>query len=132
MVLFFSDYIYTRGGEDEIVFNLAGLIPLGVLGLGAGAFVPAALALMADSSKACSYGATMGLYSFALGFGAFIAESIGLGIIIASGGDDAPTWLLYFAAALIALAVILMTIFFISGFVRNLMRRRRRIPDDGC
>ena len=130
MALFFSDYIYTRVG-DEIAFNLVGLIPLGILGLGAGAFVPAALALMADSSKENCYGATMGLYSFALGFGAFIAESIGLGIIIASGGDDAPAWLLYFAAALIALAVVLMTVFFISGFVRNLMRNRGRMPDDG-
>ena len=131
MALFFSDYIYTRVG-DEIAFNLVGLIPLGILGLGAGAFVPAALALMADSSKENSYGATMGLYSFALGFGAFIAESIGLGIIIASGGDDAPTWLLYFAAVLIALAVVLMTVFFISGFVRKLIRSRGRMPNDGC
>jgi len=131
MALFFSDYIYTRVG-DEIAFNLVGLVPLGILGLGAGAFVPAALALMADSSKESSYGATMGLYSFALGFGAFIAESIGLGIIIASGGDDAPTWLLYFAAALIALAVVLMTVFFISDFVRKLMKNRGRMPDDGC
>ena len=130
MALFFSDYIYTRVG-DEISFNLVGLVPIGILGLGAGAFVPAALALMADSSDESSYGATMGLYSFALGFGAFIAESIGLGIIIASGGDDAPSWLLYFAAALIALAVVLMTVFFISGFIRNLMRSRGRMPDDG-
>lgn len=131
MALFFSDYIYTRVG-DEIAFNLVGLIPLGILGLGAGAFVPAALALMADSSKENSYGATMGLYSFALGFGAFIAEGIGLGIIVASGGDDAPTWLLYFAAVLIALAVVLMTVFFISGFVRKLIRSRGRMPNDGC
>ncbi len=131
MALFFSDYIYTRVG-DEIAFNLVGLVPLGILGLGAGAFVPAALALMADSSKENSYGATMGLYSFALGFGAFIAESIGLGIIVASGGDDAPTWLLYFAAVLIALAVVLMTVFFISGFVRKLIRSRGRMPNDGC
>ncbi|MGB2825084.1 MAG: MFS transporter [Thermoplasmata archaeon] len=131
MALFFSDYIYTRVG-DEIAFNLVGLVPLGILGLGAGAFVPAALALMADSSKANSYGATMGLYSFALGFGAFIAEGIGLGIIVASGGDDAPTWLLYFAAVLIALAVVLMTVFFISGFVRKLIRSRGRMPNDGC
>ncbi len=132
MALFFSDYIYTRVGEDEIAFNLAGLIPLGILGLGVGAFVPAALALMADSSKENCYGATMGLYSFALGFGAFVAESIGLGIIIASGGDDAPTWLLYFAAVLIALAVVLITVFFVSDFVRNLKRNRGRMPDDGC
>jgi MFS family permease len=131
MALFFSDYIYTRVG-DEIAFNLVGLIPLGILGLGVGAFVPAALALMADSSKENSYGATMGLYSFALGFGAFIAEGIGLGIIVASGGDDAPTWLLYFAAVLIALAVVLMTVFFISGFVRKLIRSRGRMPNDGC
>lgn len=132
MALFFSDYIYTRIGDDEIVFNLAGLVPLGILGLGAGAFVPAALALMADSSKESSYGATMGLYSFALGFGAFVAEGIGLGIIIASGGDDAPTWLLYFAAVLVALAVVMITIFFVSDFVRNLMRNRGRMPDDSC
>jgi MFS family permease len=130
-VLFFPEYIYSRVG-DEVELHMTGLIPLGILGLGAGAFVPAALALMADSSKAECYGATMGLYSFALGFGAFIAESIGLGIIIASGGDDAPSWLLYFAALLIALAVVLMVLFFISGFLRRRLVNRGRRPDDSC
>jgi MFS family permease len=129
MVLFFSDQIYTNV-DGAIEFKLVGLIPLGILGLGAGAFVPAALALMADSSKEDCYGATMGLYSFALGFGAFIAESIGLGIIVASGGDDAPSWLLYFAGVLIALAVVLMIVFFVSGFIRRIMGSRGRMPDD--
>ena len=125
MVLFFSDLIYTRVG-DEIEFRLVGLIPLGILGLGAGAFVPAALALMADSSSDDCYGATMGLYSFALGFGAFIAESIGLAIIVISGDDSAPTWLLYFAAVLIALAVVMMVVFFISDILRKRLGRPTR------
>ncbi len=96
-----------------------GIIPLAILGLGAGAFVPAALALMADSSKTDRYGTTMGLYSFALGFGAFIAESIGLAIIYLTGSSDAPSWLLYFAAALIVLAVVLMMVFFVGTMLRR-------------
>jgi DHA1 family multidrug resistance protein-like MFS transporter len=112
MVLFFPDTLYQEI-DGAIQFQFAGLIPLGILGLGVGAFVPAALALMADSSDSCSYGATMGLYSFALGFGAFIAESIGLLIILLSGKNDAPGWLLYFAVALVVLAVIMMFVFFL-------------------
>jgi DHA1 family multidrug resistance protein-like MFS transporter len=112
MVLFFPDYLYEEI-DGAIKFQLAGLIPLGIMGLGVGAFVPAALALMADSSESCSYGATMGLYSFALGFGAFIAESIGLAIILLSGKNDAPGWLLYFAVVLVVLAVVMMFVFFL-------------------
>ncbi|OGS55681.1 MAG: hypothetical protein A3K60_01230 [Euryarchaeota archaeon RBG_19FT_COMBO_56_21] len=105
--------------DDGVEFKLLGLIPLAIMGLGAGAFVPAALALMADSSDAECYGATMGLYSFALGFGAFIAEGMGLSIIIASRGESAPTWLLYFAAALIGLAVVMMVFFFMTTIIKK-------------
>jgi len=105
--------------DAGIEFHLWGMIPLGIMGLGAGAFVPAALAMMADSSDKECYGATMGLYSFALGFGAFIAESMGLGIIVMTGDEDAPSWLLYFAAVLIGLAVIMMILFFLSAIVRR-------------
>jgi len=104
---------------DGIDFNPIGLIPLAILGLGAGAFVPSALAMMADSSKSESYGATMGLYSFALGFGAFLAESVGLVIIWSTGSDKAPGWILYFAAALVGLAVFLMVVFFIVSVIRK-------------
>ena len=105
--------------DSGVEFHIIGMIPLAILGLGAGAFVPAALALMADSSDAECYGATMGLYSFALGFGAFIAEGMGLGIILASKGDSAPKWLLYFAAALIGLAVLMMFMFFVTTIARK-------------
>jgi len=115
MLVFFPDAAF-ESTEDGYEYHLLGLIPLGIMGLGAGAFVPAALALMADSSDAECYGATMGLYSFALGFGAFIAEGMGLGIIMASKGEDAPVWLLYFAAALIGLAVVMMVFFFLTTF----------------
>jgi MFS family permease len=83
------------------------------MGLGVGAFVPSALALMADSSDASSYGATMGLYSFALGFGAFIAQALGLVIVLFGGNANAPTWLLYLAIALITLAVMIMASYFL-------------------
>ena len=118
MLLFFPESAFdvTDGG---IKFHLIGMIPLGIMGLGAGAFVPAALALMADSSDAECYGATMGLYSFALGFGAFIAESLGLAIIVLTGEEQAPGWLLYFAAGLIGIAVALMMVFFVSSIVRK-------------
>ncbi len=89
------------------------------MGLGVGAFVPSALALMADSADSRSYGATMGLYSFALGFGEFVASAIGLLIILITGKANAPTWLLYFGAVLIGLAVLLMILFFISNYVRK-------------
>jgi MFS family permease len=113
MVLFFPDSIYYQDASG-IHFHLIGSIPLALMGLGVGAFVPSALALMADSSEPGSYGATMGLYSFALGFGAFIAESIGLIIIVVSGKDSAPGWLLYFAAALVLTAVIMIIVFFLA------------------
>ncbi|HIJ16538.1 MAG TPA: hypothetical protein HA364_02005, partial [Thermoplasmata archaeon] len=92
-----------------------------------GAFVPAALAMMADSSDEECYGATMGLYSFALGFGAFIAEALGLGIILASGDDRAPVWLLYLAAALILLAVIMMIRFFLVSVIAKKLAARRNV-----
>lgn len=129
MALFFADQIYQETA-DGIEFKLAGLVPLGILGLGAGAFVPAALALMADSSSEECYGATMGLYSFALGFGAFIAEGMGLAIIVLSGSDDAPSWLLYFATALISLAVVMMVAFFVSGIVRRARKGPGRTAHD--
>lgn len=118
MLLFFADYAFEKT-DDGIEFKLLGMIPLGILGLGAGAFVPAALAMMADSSDAECYGATMGLYSFALGFGAFIAEGLGLGVIVASGDESAPAWLLYLAAGLIVLAVVMMVVFFVATLVRR-------------
>lgn len=127
MVLFFSEYAFEMT-DDGVVFKWAGMIPLALLGLGAGAFVPAALALMADSSNDGCYGATMGLYSFALGFGAFIAESLGLGIILASGDDSAPKWLLYLAAALIFLAVIMMVRFFLVSVISKRLACRRKVP----
>ena len=126
MVLFFSDYAFVMT-DDGVEFKLLGMIPLGILGLGAGAFVPAALAMMADSSDEECYGATMGLYSFALGFGAFIAEALGLGIILASGDDRAPVWLLYLAAALILLAVILMIRFFLVSVISKKLAARRNV-----
>ena len=110
------------------------LAVLGILALGSGAFVPSALALMADTAPQTKYGATMGLYSFALGFGFFVAEISGLGIIasyaystVCTGTPkeveicvnlavaDALQGLLYFAVALIALAVLLMVRFFVMG-----------------
>ncbi|UCE44944.1 MAG: MFS transporter [Methanobacteriota archaeon] len=129
MALFFSDSIYTRV-DDEIRLNIIGLIPLGILGVGVGAFVPAALALMADCSSDDCYGATMGLYSFALGFGAFIAESSGLGIIVMSGEETAVGWLLYFAAALIFLAVALMLAFFVKDLAKKWIANRGSADDD--
>jgi MFS family permease len=79
---------------------------------------------MADSSDTKSYGATMGLYSFALGFGAFVAETLGLIIIVMTGSDKAPRWILYFAAALVALAVVMMVVFFLSTLMRRRLDRR--------
>jgi MFS family permease len=130
MVLFFSEHAFVMTDEG-VEFKLIGMIPLGLLGLGAGAFVPAALAMMADSSDEECYGATMGLYSFALGFGAFIAESLGLGIILLSGATEeeetAPVWLLYLAAILIALAVIMMIWFFLANIVAKRLASRRNV-----
>ncbi len=124
MLVFFPNAAFSQG-TDGVQFNWMGMIPLGILGLGAGAFVPAALALMADSSDAESYGATMGLYSFALGFGAFVAESLGLAIIVITGSDEAPGWILYFAAALVALAVVMMIVFFLSAMLSRRLNRGR-------
>ncbi len=125
MVLLAPGWIYYQDASG-VHFNLIGAIPLGILGLGAGAFVPSALALMADSSDARSYGATMGLYSFALGFGAFIAETLGLLIILATGKEDAPSWLLYFAAVLIGMAVIMMLYFFLTRGIKQRLRPERK------
>lgn len=127
MLVFFLDSAFTQV-DGVIEYHLAGIIPLAIFGLGAGAFVPAALAMMADSTKEASYGATMGLYSFALGFGAFIAEALGLGIIVASGDDRAPSWILYFAAALIGLAVVLMVVFFLSSIIKRWFAGRKVDP----
>jgi len=123
MLVAFPDSAFTMAG-NTLTFEI-GIIPLGILGLGAGAFVPAALAMMADSSNSESYGSTMGLYSFALGFGAFLAETLGLIIIFNTGSDKAPVWLLYFAAALIVLAVIMMILFFVSTLVRARLRKKK-------
>jgi MFS family permease len=112
--------------DAGIKINL-GIIPLAFLGLGAGAFVPSALAMMADSSETKSYGATMGLYSFALGFGAFIAEAVGLIIIWSTGSEKAPGWILYFAAALVGLAVLLMIVFFFVTFIKRQRKQRAEI-----
>lgn len=117
MLIFFPNSAFTF--VDQHFHAKLGLIPLAIFGLGAGAFVPAALAMMADSSNEGRYGATMGLYSFALGFGAFIAESLGLVIILATGSANAPQGLLYFAAGLIVLAVVLMILFFVTTLVRG-------------
>jgi len=119
--------------DDGVEFKWLGLIPLALMGLGAGAFVPAALAMMADSSQSKSYGATMGLYSFALGFGAFLAESIGLAMIYIEyvqekDVSDAPGMILMFAAALVGLAVLMMIIFFLSVFLRRSKKNRTGIP----
>ncbi len=116
-----------------LAMNPLFLIPVGVLAIGVGAFVPSALALMADSAPETKYGATMGLYSFALGFGFFLAELSGLTIIAGYAYSMSQTQtqqavaaslqgLFYFALALIALAVLLMIRFFI------LKRRGRRVP----
>lgn len=128
MLLFFPNSAFDVT-DNGIKFHLLGMIPLGILGLGAGAFVPSALAMMADSSDKSRFGATMGLYSFALGFGAFIAEGMGLGIIVMTGDENAPGWLLYFAAALIGIAVMLMTVFFLVTLIR---RRLRAGPKAEC
>ena len=117
MLVFFPNSAFTF--QDQRFHAEIGLIPLAIMGLGAGAFVPAALAMMADTSNSERYGATMGLYSFALGFGAFIAETLGLIIILVTGNENAPQGLLYFAAGLIALAVVLMVLFFLSSFIRG-------------
>jgi len=98
---------------DEITdFKIPYLAALGILGLGAGAFIPAALAYLADSSAEEDYGVTMGLYSFTIGFGFFIAEAVGLLLIWYFGDKEGVSALLSFAGGLIALAVLLMVISF--------------------
>lgn len=124
MLVFFPNAAFSQD-DAGVHFKLIGMIPLGILGLGAGAFVPSALALMADSSDAECYGATMGLYSFALGFGAFVAESLGLAIIVITGSDSAPRWILYFAAVLVALAVVMMIVFFLSAMLSRRLNKGR-------
>jgi DHA1 family solute carrier family 18 vesicular amine transporter 1/2 len=124
MLVFFPNAAFSQDSTG-VHFEWIGMIPLGILGLGAGAFVPSALALMADSSDAESYGATMGLYSFALGFGAFVADSLGLAIIVITGSDSAPGWILYFAAALVALAVVMMIVFFLSAMLSRRLNKGR-------
>jgi len=124
MLVFFPNAAFSQD-DTGIHFEWIGMIPLGILGLGAGAFVPSALALMADSSDAECYGATMGLYSFALGFGAFVAESLGLAIIVITGSDSAPGWILYFAAVLVALAVVMMIVFFLSAMLSRRLNKGR-------
>jgi ABC-type glycerol-3-phosphate transport system permease component len=42
-----------------------------------------------------------------------------LGIILWRGDDTAPLWLLYLAAALICLAVVMMVMFFMSSILRR-------------
>ena len=102
------------------------LAPVGLFALGSGAFVPSALALMADTAPQTKYGATMGLYSFALGFGFFVAEISGLAIIAGYAFSLPPDQvqeavgrslqgLFYFSILLIALAVLLMVRFFVLG-----------------
>ncbi len=86
--------------------------------------------LMADTAPQTKYGATMGLYSFALGFGFFVAELSGLVIIAVYASSLPPKpsveevrnaiggalqGLFYLALVLIALAVLLMVRFFILG-----------------
>lgn len=111
ILLLFPSAVFTQDALGKFHFGL-GIIPLAICGLGAGAFVPSALAMMADFSSEESYGATMGLYSFALGFGAFVAEGMGLAIILVAKSEQAPIWLLYFAAILVFAALILVLFFF--------------------
>ena len=100
VLLLFQDRV---AAMDPLILGL-----IAVFGVGIGAFIPAALALMADASPEESYGATMGLYSFALGFGSFIAEVSGLLLILIAGRQNAPLYLLYLSTALISLALLLI------------------------
>ncbi|MBU0624121.1 MAG: hypothetical protein KJ672_04685, partial [Candidatus Thermoplasmatota archaeon] len=60
-----------------------------------------------------------------LGFGAFVAESLGLAIIVITGSDEAPGWILYFAAVLVALAVVMMIAFFLSAMLSRRLNKGR-------
>lgn len=102
---------------------------LGICGLGAGAFIPAALAMMTDNAPEGEYGTTLGLYSFALGFGAFIAEASGLVIILVGGDQGAPQGILYFAAALIFMAVLVTFLWLFKSLPHHLhLPGRKRMP----
>jgi MFS family permease len=79
---------------------------------------------MADTAPTTKYGATMGLYSFALGFGFFVAELSGLLIITAYSYSMKESQqavaasiqgLFYFSVVLIVLAVLLMVRYFLLG-----------------
>jgi len=109
---------------DKIVY----VAPVGIFALGSGAFVPSALALMADTAPETKYGATMGLYSFALGFGFFVAELSGLVIIATYAYSTTQAQeavaasiqgLFYFSSGLIVLAVLLMMRYFLLGRKRG-------------
>jgi len=111
-----------------ILDKIAYVAPVGIFALGSGAFVPSALALMADTAPETKYGATMGLYSFALGFGFFVAELSGLLIIAAYAYSTVQAeqavagsiqGLFYFSVGLIALAVLLMVRYFLLGRKRE-------------
>lgn len=104
------------GAIDQMAaLNPLYLVPAAVLGLGAGAFIPAALAMMADETHETSYGRTMGLYSFVIGFGFFIAETAGLVVIAGLPKDDALQTLVWMSGGLIAAAIVLMVVFFVAG-----------------
>jgi len=92
---------------------------------------------MADTAPQTKYGATMGLYSFALGFGFFVAELSGLVIIAVYASSLPPNpsvdevrnaiggalqGLFFLSLGLIALAVLLMVRFFVLG------RKKEREP----
>lgn len=89
------------------------LVPTAVFGLGAGAFIPSALAYMADSASTQHYGRTMGLYSFVIGFGFFIAESVGLVIIAGLPQDQALQALVWASAGLVGVAIAMLVGFFV-------------------
>ncbi len=120
--LFWPEIVAKAPIMDRLVY----LVPVGLFSLGAGAFVPSALALMADTAPETKYGAAMGLYSFALGFGFFVAELSGLLIIGAfaythpvnetrEAVASALQGLFYFALLLIVIAIVLMVRFFLAG-----------------
>jgi len=45
-------------------------------------------------------------------------------IIVLSGDESAPTWLLYLAAALIGLAAVMMVVFFVGSLVKKRLMRK--------
>jgi MFS family permease len=127
--------------KTPITQRLVYLVPVGLFSLGAGAFVPSALALMADTAPETKYGAAMGLYSFALGFGFFVAELSGLLIIGAFAFTHGETetkaavaaalqGLFYFALVLIIAAVLLMVRFFVVGRRKSKAAKAAEEPRD--